>query len=447
MTPNYLHPLTLDLNVSNMVIDIQIIQLILIVLIIGSLGLLLGRIIEERNSKSKIAAIESELHKAREEAKKGIAEKNQFLSNMSHEIRTPLNGVVGLIDQLLNSDLNENQHKYASAINFSANTLISLVNQILDLSKINSKKLVLEQVDFDLKETIDSITGTFMSNTKDKGIGLRAIVHQNVPRYVCGDQVRFTQILMNLVGNAVKFTNRGGVDIVIESQKNDDGIRLLIEVNDTGAGIPAEQLESIFDAYNQATSETSRLYGGTGLGLSIARELIELYGGQIKVTSKLGKGSTFSYELQLKEAKKTPLSISRTLAQTHHKPETTRVLLAEDNVVNQMVVKSILEPKGYQLTIVNNGQEVIEEIYKGTYDVILMDVQMPIMGGLDATRFIRNATEAPLSEIKIIALTASVLKEDIKACYNVGVNDFLSKPFKTNELLEKIDQNIQAIAS
>ncbi|MEQ9306483.1 MAG: response regulator [Marinoscillum sp.] len=235
--------------------------------------------------------------------------------------------------------------------------------------------------------------------------------------------------------------------MVIGSQKNDDGVRLIIEVNDTGSGIPKEQLETIFDPYNQASSETSRLYGGTGLGLSIARELVELYGGQINVTSKLGKGSTFSFELQMKEVKKTPQSTSGTRTELHHQPETTRILLAEDNVINQMVVKSILEPKGYQLTIVNNGQEVIEEIYKDSYDVILMDVQMPIMGGLDATRFIRNATEAPLSETKIIALTASVLKEDIKACYNVGVNDFLSKPFKTNELLEKIDQSIQAMAS
>lgn len=447
MIPYHLRPIALNLNVADLAIDIQIVQLVLLVLIIASIGLILGRIIENKQTKLKVAAIKSQLKKAQEGAKKGIEEKNQFLSNMSHEIRTPLNGVVGLIDQLLNTDLNETQQKYASAINFSANTLISLVNQILDLSKINSKKLVLEQVDFDLKETVDSITRTFLSKANGKGIGLRAVVHQNVPRYICGDQIRFTQILMNLVGNAVKFTNKGGVDMVIGSQKNDDGVRLIIEVNDTGSGIPKEQLETIFDPYNQASSETSRLYGGTGLGLSIARELVELYGGQINVTSKLGKGSTFSFELQMKEVKKTPQSTSGTQTQLHHQPETTRILLAEDNVINQMVVKSILEPKGYQLTIVNNGQEVIEEIYKDSYDVILMDVQMPIMGGLDATRFIRNATEAPLSETKIIALTASVLKEDIKACYNVGVNDFLSKPFKTNELLEKIDQSIQAMAS
>lgn len=447
MIPYHLRPIALNLNAADLAIDIQIVQLVLLVLIIASIGLILGRIIENKQTKLKVAAIKSQLKKAQEGAKKGIEEKNQFLSNMSHEIRTPLNGVVGLIDQLLNTDLNETQQKYASAINFSANTLISLVNQILDLSKINSKKLVLEQVDFDLKETVDSITRTFLSKANSKGIGLRAVVHQNVPRYICGDQIRFTQILMNLVGNAVKFTNKGGVDMVIGSQKNDDGVRLIIEVNDTGSGIPKEQLETIFDPYNQASSETSRLYGGTGLGLSIARELVELYGGQINVTSKLGKGSTFSFELQMKEVKKTPQSTSGTQTELHHQPETTRILLAEDNVINQMVVKSILEPKGYQLTIVNNGQEVIEEIYKDSYDVILMDVQMPIMGGLDATRFIRNATEAPLSETKIIALTASVLKEDIKACYNVGVNDFLSKPFKTNELLEKIDQSIQAMAS
>ncbi|MEQ9306484.1 MAG: histidine kinase dimerization/phospho-acceptor domain-containing protein [Marinoscillum sp.] len=204
MIPYHLRPIALNLNVADLAIDIQIVQLVLLVLIIASIGLILGRIIENKQTKLKVAAIKSQLKKAQEGAKKGIEEKNQFLSNMSHEIRTPLNGVVGLIDQLLNTDLNETQQKYASAINFSANTLISLVNQILDLSKINSKKLVLEQVDFDLKETVDSITRTFLSKANGKGIGLRAVVHQNVPRYICGDQIRFTQILMNLVGNAVK---------------------------------------------------------------------------------------------------------------------------------------------------------------------------------------------------------------------------------------------------
>lgn len=390
-------------------------------------------------------AHEKELIEAKKEALAGVKAKDQFLSNMSHEIRTPMNGVIGLTNLLLETKLNEEQQKYASAIDYSAKNLMVIINQILDLSKINSEKLVLEHIDFDVWETIQAVENTLTTAVNEKGIVLRTLIDPSVPRGANGDPVRLNQILLNLAGNAVKFTEEGGVDILVKSKNTDDGPRLSIQVNDTGIGIPKDKLVHVFDTFTQASSETTRMYGGSGLGLAISKELVELFGGTIKVESQVGKGSSFYFDIQLKNEKaafSTPEKTKKTSVKKLD-PTGVKILLAEDNRVNQMVAKSTLEKKGFNVTIVPNGQEVIEKIYQDKFDVILMDVQMPIMGGLDATRFIRNATDPPLSDIKIIALTASAMKEDIEKCYASGMDDHLPKPFKADELMDKLTMHLE----
>lgn len=385
---------------------------------------------------------EAQLIEAKKEAQMGVKVKDQFLSNMSHEIRTPMNGVIGLTNLLLDTELNDEQQQFAQSISHSAKNLLVLINQILDLSKINSEKLTLEYIDFDIREYVRNVEDNFRSIANEKGIILRTVIDHQVPLVVCGDPVRFNQILLNLVGNAIKFTEEGGVDVIIQSTKADDGPRLTVHVNDTGIGIPPDKLPVIFESFTQAGNETTRKYGGTGLGLAISKELVELYGGKLTVESEVGKGSSFMFQLQLRSAQHKTISIQSEKLPWFKNPEKIKILVAEDDMINQMVIRKTLAAKGFQVTLVPNGQEVIESIYKETFDVILMDVNMPVMGGLDATRFIRNATEAPLCDIKIIAMTASAMKDEVERCLAVGMDDHVAKPFKTSELLEKLSLHL-----
>lgn len=382
---------------------------------------------------------EAELLEAKKQALAGEKAKEQFLSNMSHEIRTPMNGVVGLIHLLQDQNLTEEQRKYTTAIEYSAKNLMVLINQILDLSKINSEKLSLEYINFDIWETIQAAGATLSATASEKGIILRTIIDPTVPKWASGDPVRLNQILLNLMGNAIKFTEEGGVDLIVESKETDDGPRLSIHINDTGIGIPKDKLSDIFESFTQASTQTARLYGGSGLGLAISKELIELFGGAITVESEVEKGTSFIFDLQLKPATESLPQIieeNPSVKGSNFDPKSVKILMAEDNKINQLFAKAVLEKEGFQVDIAFNGQEVIERIYEKQYDVILMDVQMPIMNGIDATRFIRNATEAPTSEVKIIALTASAMLEDVEKCYQAGMDDHLPKPFKPNELIK-----------
>lgn len=401
-------------------------------------GILQQQVEEVENNKQ-------ELIEAKYEALAGVKAKDQFLSNMSHEIRTPMNGIIGLLNLIAETPLNEEQKDYISAIQASSKNLMTLIDQILDLSKINSEKLTLEFVDFNLHETISNAERTFKGLAQEKSIEIRTIIHANVPQYACGDPVRISQIFMNLVGNAIKFTSEGGVDIIIKSSSTDDGPRLQCEVNDTGIGIPKDKHDYIFESFSQANMDTTRQFGGSGLGLAISKELVELFGGQIKVESELGKGTSFSFELQLKKANKSP---SSEIVVKKHKysfdPSKIKILVAEDNKINQMVALKILKKIGFDADIVNNGQEVINQVFIKQYDIILMDVRMPIMSGLDATRFIRNATEPPLSNIPIIALSASTMPDEIKQCMEVGMNGHVAKPFKAEALMESLEKHLSS---
>jgi len=387
---------------------------------------------------------ERELLEAKSEAQAGIKAKDQFLSNMSHEIRTPMNGIVGLMNLLSETPLNAEQKKYISAIQYSSKNLLSLINQILDLSKINSEKLTLENIDFPVWETIRAAENTFKAMAMEKGIILRTIIKPGVPLVANGDPVRLNQILLNIVGNAIKFTNEGGVDIIVKSKDTDDGPRLEFHVNDTGIGIPEDKFSEIFETFTQANLETTRHFGGSGLGLAISKELVELYGGWIKVESEVGKGTSFTFEIQLNRSTEKVQSSHENSGSEFEQiiPEHIKILLAEDNRVNQLVAVTTLKKMGFKVDVANNGQEVIDMIYEQPYDLILMDVQMPVMGGLDATRFIRNATEPPLSNIKIIALTASTMREEIEKCYAVGMNDHLAKPFEPKDLKDCLGRNL-----
>lgn len=399
--------------------------------------------IKERKEKEK------ELLSAKSEALAGIKAKDQFLSNMSHEIRTPMNGIIGLVNLLANTPLNPEQQKYVTSIQYASKNLLSLINQILDLSRINSEKLTLDSIDFNVREVVEAAENTFTALAQEKSIVLRTVIDNNVPEKVCGDPARLNQILLNLIGNAVKFTEEGGIDVLVSNKDTDDGPRLSIQVNDTGIGIPKNKLKDIFETFTQANLETTRKYGGSGLGLAISKELIELFGGSIHVESTEGEGSSFYFEVQLKPASKIENAPIRSIQpqQGLLNPANFNILLAEDNKVNQLVASTILKKMGFNVEVVSNGQEVIEIVFQRHFDLILMDLQMPIMGGLDATRFIRKATDSPLSEIKIIALSASTMKEEIEKCYNVGMDDHLAKPFERADLEEKLFHhlaNIQA---
>ena len=426
-------------------LEINWIQIFLLAGGLSFIAFMIGRATEYISNRNEIKSAKDSLKYSQLKTKRDIEEKDNFLSKMSHEIRTPMNGIIGLISQILDTELDEKQRKFLEAANYSANTLHALINQILDLSKINAGKLTLENIEFNPIETIEAAVNTFQPNAQKKGINVKSFIHMNFPKIVKGDPVRLTQILMNLISNAVKFTNEGGVDVVAKSVKNDDGYRLAIEVNDTGRGIPQDKIKDIFTPYDQGGTETARLYGGTGLGLNISKQLVGMYGGTLEVSSKLGEGTSFKFEVQLNKSPNDNYQLTKPSSPKVNLSKM-RILLAEDNYINQMVVKSILDNYEVELDVVENGQEVIDAIYKKNYDVILMDIQMPIMNGLDAASFIRNNNDGPNKSVRIIALTASVLKEDIDSCVQAGMDEYLAKPFKPNELLEKITGDIRLTA-
>lgn len=437
--------LTAHMKLTIESLSINWIQISLLIIGISAIAFFIGRIVEYKANSRLIQSIKIRLKQSELKTRRDIEEKDNFLSKMSHEIRTPMNGLIGMISQLLETSLNGKQRRYLEAANYSASMLHALINQILDLSKINAGKLTLEDIEFNPIETIEAAVNTFQANAQKKGINIKSFIHLNVPNSVKGDPVRLSQILTNLINNAIKFTNEGGVDVVAHSVKNDDGYRLAVEVNDTGRGIPKDKINDIFTPYDQGGSETARLYGGTGLGLCISKQLIELYEGNLDVTSKVGEGSSFKFEIQLNKAPK-PVMVEEHGSVTTQPLPKMKILLAEDNFINQMVVKSILDNHEVELDIVENGQEVIDAVYKKSYDIILMDIQMPLMNGLDAASFIRKNQEVPNQGARIIALTASVLKEDIDACLNAGMDEYLAKPFTPNQLLSKLTDQIKLSA-
>jgi PAS domain S-box-containing protein len=368
-------------------------------------------------------------------AKEANQTKSTFLATMSHEIRTPMNAVLGMANLLDDTDLTSAQRDFLGAIRISADILLQLLNDILDISKIEAGKLALDSVDFPLKETLETALMTQTYQAREKGVELNFHMEDGLPAALVGDPVRLRQVVLNLLNNAVKFTSQGEVAIEVSSEATGIGqVELHVAVRDTGIGIPAEKLEAIFEVFAQADTSTTRLYGGTGLGLAISSNLVDMMGGRIWVDSNEGTGSTFHFTAQLS------IGDIKAIAQPALSPQplankTLRVLLVEDNTFNQMVAIGQLKQRGYEYSIAVNGRKALDFIEADeTFDLVLMDVQMPEMDGLEATRRIRLYEQEHGGHIPIIGLTAHAMRSDKEQCLQVGMDFYLSKPYKAEDL-------------
>ncbi|WP_395058290.1 CheR family methyltransferase [Flavobacterium sp.] len=386
-----------------------------------------------------IEAITNAEHKTKI-AEDALKAKQQFLSNMSHEIRTPMNAIIGFTNVLLKSELNIQQKECINAVKTSGNALIVIINDILDLAKVNAGKMNFEEKPFNLSETITEIFHLFEIKCQKKKLELEKEIDSNIPKIVLGDAVRLRQIILNLISNAIKFTEVGNITLSIKILKEDtEKTTIEFSLTDTGIGIPDSKLKTIFDNFEQAFDETSRLYGGTGLGLAIVKQLVEQQDGTLIVKSKLGKGSTFGFVMAFKKTnQKIPIEtfIELDKKSIHTKA---KVLVAEDMELNQLLIKILLEDFGFECDIAENGKIAIQKLQNNSYDVVLMDIQMPEMNGFEATEFIRKEMK---SKIPIIALTADVTTVDIKKSLEVGMNDYISKPIDEKLLLKKINNQL-----
>ena len=368
-------------------------------------------------------------------AENAVKAKQQFLSNMSHEIRTPMNAIIGFTKVLLKTELTAKQKEYLSAIKLSGNALIVLINDILDLAKVDSGKMIFEQTPFKMAMSISAMLHLFEPKIQEKNLVLIKEYDPNIPEVLVGDPVRLHQIILNLVSNAVKFTSQGKITVNVHLLEEDnEKATIQFSVSDTGIGIAEDKLKTIFENFQQAYSGTSRLYGGTGLGLAIVKQLVEPQGGTIKVESVVNEGSTFSFCLSLKKTNAEAAYETENIELDLDLKEL-KVLVVEDIVLNQLLMKTILEEFEFSCDIAGNGKIAIDKLQRNTYDAILMDLQMPVMNGFNATEHIRNIMK---SKIPIIALTADVTTVDLAKCKAAGMNDYIAKPVDERLLYSKI---------
>jgi signal transduction histidine kinase/CheY-like chemotaxis protein len=398
-----------------------------------------------RVSENCLMVLMSDVTKVLEQEKAmemAVRIKGEFLANVSHELRTPMNGVIGLADLLLETKLDHEQRDYLDSLKASADSLVFLINEILDYSKIESGKLQFEEIDFDLDETVRQATKSFELRARQKGLELACTIQPEVALHLLGDPGRLRQILINLLGNAIKFTAKGKVTIQAQqSFRSENEIGLHFVVADTGLGIASEKKDLIFEAFTQADGSTTRQYGGTGLGLTISAKLTTGMGGKMWVESELGKGSEFHFTMVFGLPKnngaqvQSPAGASDELADLRPNEQLT-ILLVEDNTVNQTIAKRILEKRGHFVTVAHDGGEAVAILDKNSFDLVLMDLQMPVMDGFEATAAIRRKEKITGKHLTIVAMTASAMVSDRARCIAAGMDDYLTKPIEHQRLDE-----------
>jgi PAS domain S-box-containing protein len=380
--------------------------------------------------------LQIELIGAKENAERLMKIKDIFLANISHEIRTPMNSITGFSELLLESHLNKKQAVFSKSIKSASEYLLSIINDILDVSKIESGKIELESIPYDLYETLNNICSLFSVRVKEKSITLGCHIDENVPRYILGDKTRLSQVLVNLVGNAIKFTQIGSVHLLVSlADKSENSCRVKFLVKDTGIGIAKDKIDLIFERFSQAEPDTNRKFGGTGLGLNISKSLIGLFGSELQLNSEPGLGSEFYFTIDFPIFAGSMDELDNGSTLVGNSSINLSILLCEDNNLNQLLVKHIAKKSGFKLDIAKNGREGLRLMRAHKYDVVLMDINMPELNGFETTDIIRNELR---SSVPIIAMSANGLISEKEKCFAVGMNDYVEKPFNKDEFLRKI---------